>query len=175
MTQREEPNAQPVSRRRRDRKPRRKEGIGRFWANWRVEIVIVLLIALAIFLLVERMQIRQSLWASLRKGYEVLVGLVGGVQDWLANFVRNTTLSDLTGYVLLLIVLVVVAWRIRWRLMRAQRLTVQVCPRCGSDLRRTHRRLRDRLISLYVPVRRYGCRNGDCGWQGRRVGTPPSD
>ena len=175
MTQREESNTQPVSRRRRDRKPRREEGIGRFWAKWRVEIVIVLLIALAVFLLVERMQIRQSLWALLRKGYEVLLGLVGSVQDWLVNLVRNTTISDLTAYVLLLVVLVVMAWRIRWRLMRAQRLTGQECPRCGSDLRRTHRRWRDRLVNLYLPVRRYGCNGRGCSWSGLRVAVRRHD
>jgi hypothetical protein len=47
------------------------------------------------------------------------------------------------------------------------------CPCCGSSLRRSHRRLVDRLVSLVVAVRRYRC--VVCGWRGtlriQRVGT----
>lgn len=40
------------------------------------------------------------------------------------------------------------------------------CPRCRSALLRTQRSFFDRVISLAVPVRRYSCASGGCGWQG---------
>jgi hypothetical protein len=41
-----------------------------------------------------------------------------------------------------------------------------VCPQCGAPVVRAHRRLRDRIVSIFHDVRRYRCRAADCGWQG---------
>jgi hypothetical protein len=41
-----------------------------------------------------------------------------------------------------------------------------LCPRCGGYLRRTRRRMTDRLVSMLVPVRRYECTGYTCQWQG---------
>jgi transposase-like protein len=41
-----------------------------------------------------------------------------------------------------------------------------VCPRCGSELIRTRRRLIDRLASVFKPVQRYRCGGLGCGWVG---------
>lgn len=47
--------------------------------------------------------------------------------------------------------------------------TSDVCPRCGGKVLRVRRRLLDRLRSRFVePVRRYACRDIQCGWQGLR-------
>ncbi len=40
------------------------------------------------------------------------------------------------------------------------------CPHCGKPLDRVRRRLIDRLVSLFAPVRRYRCRNFSCRWEG---------
>jgi len=40
------------------------------------------------------------------------------------------------------------------------------CPQCGDGLMRVHRRVVDRLYSLYRPVHRYQCTSLECGWQG---------
>lgn len=40
------------------------------------------------------------------------------------------------------------------------------CPRCNRPACRIQRRLVDRLISYFVPVRRYRCRSMGCGWEG---------
>jgi hypothetical protein len=39
-----------------------------------------------------------------------------------------------------------------------------VCPRCRGFAYRTKRRLRDRLVSIVKPVKRYRC--DYCGWSG---------
>ena len=38
------------------------------------------------------------------------------------------------------------------------------CPYCGDDLERIQRRLVDRAIGVWSPVRRYQCRNPLCSW-----------
>ncbi len=46
------------------------------------------------------------------------------------------------------------------------RTTQRTCPQCGGSLDRMHRRLIDRLASLFAPVQRYRCRNFSCRWEG---------
>jgi predicted RNA-binding Zn-ribbon protein involved in translation (DUF1610 family) len=41
------------------------------------------------------------------------------------------------------------------------------CPECGEVLHRIHRRPLERVISVVLPLRRYGCPH--CGWSGLRV------
>lgn len=40
------------------------------------------------------------------------------------------------------------------------------CPQCGEPLHRVHRHPLDRLLSLFVPLRRYTCYARDCQWTG---------
>ncbi len=42
----------------------------------------------------------------------------------------------------------------------------RTCPQCGDSVLRIHRRIIDRLYSLYQPVLRYQCTSLECGWQG---------
>jgi hypothetical protein len=155
--------------RRRGRQSRLLRRLAHFWGEWRVEIFTVLVVALGVFLLVERMQIRETLLRWVQQGFQFLKGLGGGIGRGLVDFLQNTTLSDLTGYVLLLLASVFVFWRVRWRLLTTPRIAGRDCPHCGGVLIRIHRRPIDRLMSLYVPVARYRCRNHECGWQGLRV------
>lgn len=46
-----------------------------------------------------------------------------------------------------------------------------LCPKCGSNLRRIHRRPVDRALSLAYPVSRFRCSNHDCRWQGNMAET----
>jgi len=39
------------------------------------------------------------------------------------------------------------------------------CPRCNGYVDRIRRRLFDRIVSLFTPVRRYRCWNHDCKWE----------
>ena len=51
------------------------------------------------------------------------------------------------------------------------------CPRCGAFVVRVLRRLRDRIISIARPVRRYQCVGFTCHWEGNLslAGTPARD
>lgn len=44
--------------------------------------------------------------------------------------------------------------------------SLPVCPRCRGLTYRIPRRALDRLISWFVPVRRYRCRSMNCHWEG---------
>jgi hypothetical protein len=44
-----------------------------------------------------------------------------------------------------------------------------ICPRCGDDLIRVHRRGVDRLVDVVVPVRRYGCPRSNCRYSALSV------
>ena len=163
-------------RKRKRRQPKKRlVALRSTWREWRVEFIIALLTILAIFFLVERMNIRQTLfswWVSLLQGLENLVsGLIRGI----ANLIRNTTLSDLTAYALLIVVACLGFWRFRQRLRTSSRFTEPRCPRCGSELHRIRRYWRDRVASVFVPVRRYRCKNRECGWRGLRVSRSRHD
>jgi predicted RNA-binding Zn-ribbon protein involved in translation (DUF1610 family) len=143
--------------------------LGGIWQDWWAEILVAVLAMLAIFLLVEQMDIRQTLFSWLRSGVAGLEALLGNLGQGLTRFVRNTTLSDLVAYLLLVAVIVLVGWRTRYRLLTNPRLSELRCPRCGGELHRIHRRWRHRVLNLVLPVRRYRCADQSCGWQGLRI------
>jgi predicted RNA-binding Zn-ribbon protein involved in translation (DUF1610 family) len=169
MAQPDQPQPAEPANRRRQRRSRFQRVAAHLWSEWRIEVLIVLLIAIGTFLLVERMQIRETIVSGLRSGFRALEALGSGTLQGIGAILQNTTLSDLIGYVLLLGALIFVVWRVRWRLVRSPRFTVHKCPRCGNDLGRIHRRITDRVLSLYLPVARYRCKNRDCWWQGLRI------
>jgi len=115
------------------------------------------------------MSIRQTLWGWLVAVWHGLQSFVSGLTRAVIGLAQNTTLSDLVAYALLLVAVALVLWRARRKLMTLPRFTVLKCPRCGSGLHRVHRRWYDRLLDLYVPVRRYQCEDPDCRWRGLRV------
>jgi hypothetical protein len=158
------------SSRQRRSSSRLRRSLSRVWSEWWAEILIALFAAFGIFLIFERMQIRQTLLRWLRSGWAALTKLLGDAEHGLGAFIQRSTLSDLAGLALLAAGLVLVAWRIRWRLLHSARFTDRLCPRCGSTLHRIHRRFLDRVLSLAVPVRRYHCDNRECHWRGLRFG-----
>lgn len=133
--------------------------------TYRFEIGMMLMLAFGVFLVVERMNIRQSIahWSR------TAVGHAGNLAGSAASSLANRSLSDMIGIVLIMLAVAAVVLRVRWRLMRTSSLTDTICPSCGSGLHRSHRRPADRIINWLVPVRRYHCSNRACGWSGLRV------
>lgn len=148
---------------------RRSSPLVAFLRAYLVEILIVLGLGLAIFLLFERMNIRATLlgWMAATSGAarSLLTRTVNGV----LRFVSQLGLSELLALPLLAVVFVGIVLRTRWRLARTPSLTALQCPVCGGKIHRVHRRTRDHIISWFVPVHRYTCANPDCHWRGLRV------
>jgi predicted RNA-binding Zn-ribbon protein involved in translation (DUF1610 family) len=150
----------PSSRRRRS-----------LWHEYRFEILWLFVVLTGIFLLVERMNIRATLGAWIRAAFRVFHMSLQQVTHEVANWIAGTTISDFIGMAFILLAAAGMTLRLRWRILNSERLSTLTCPVCGSPLSRIHRRPRDRLLSWFVPVRRYRCKNRGCGWSGLRVGT----
>jgi hypothetical protein len=143
----------------------------RFLRNYRFEVIWLAIVAVAVFLIFEPWHIRRWLSWQLthivsyaRRFIEQLVGRI-------ADFLAQAAFSDTIGFLLLLVALVMIAWRVRWRLLRNPAYTTVRCPKCDGTIHVIHRHTVDRLINLYVPVRRYRCANAECRWCGLRIGN----
>lgn len=140
-----------------------------FLRAYRFEIVWLAVVALGVFLIFERMNIRATLFGWLRRAIEGVSRSAGRLGTIPRELLAHLSLSDLVGLLLILGALAAILWRLRWRLMRSPALAALACPKCGGSIHRIHRHRFDRLISLYLPVRRYHCSNSACRWHGLRV------
>jgi hypothetical protein len=148
---------------------RQESRLGVFLRVNLVEITAAVLVALGLFLLLERMSIRSTLsrWAT--AGARSAIHALGHVDNAVAEAISRLTLSDALGLILILGAVIALVLRVRWRLVRTPSLTTLRCPRCGAGIHRAHRRYSDRLMCIIVPVRRYRCSNQECRWDGLRV------
>ena len=136
-----------------------------FLREYRIELVALLMALLGLFLLVERMQIRVTIFSFMRAAWRTVSGAVWTVVSAVVYRILHTTVSDMIGLALIVLAILIVLRRLRLRL-RSQLQTRRTCPVCGGELRRTHRRWQDRLLSLLVPASRYRCKNEECRWEG---------
>lgn len=126
-----------------------------------LELLALFLGGLGLFLILAQGQIQAILG---RLG--VLLVEVG------RNILRNMqslSIFDAVGLVSIALGLALIAIRGWYRLRTEPRFTSLNCPRCGSRLRRSHRTRWDWILNRFVPVRRYKCRDRQCGWTGLRV------
>ena len=134
-----------------------------------VEITAALVVVVGLFLLLERMSIRSTLFRWATVGSQNALHMLGRAGDAIANSIARLTLSNAVGLVLVIVAVVALILRIRWRLVRSASQTALRCPRCTGGVHRVHRRRGDRVVSLFIPVRRYRCSNKECRWCGIRV------
>jgi len=139
--------------------------------SYNFEIFGLIVIILGIFLILERLSIRSTLSGWLRRASAVVLRGTGQLDEHISAFLAHTTVSDAIGYLLIVGALAAIFMRVRWRAMHDPALAVLRCPKCNGGIHRAHRRRLDRLVSLFVPVRRYRCTNDQCRWRGLRVGT----
>jgi hypothetical protein len=134
------------------------------------EIIAVVVALLGIFLLVERMQIRQTLAAALLRLLNFLKELFASLGSNLGGFFSRLTLSNAIGWILILFTCGYILWRLRYRFAHSARMLAGDCPRCGGELRVVHRKPLDRFIAaVFLPrARRYRCTNKECNWTGLR-------
>lgn len=156
-----------VVRRKHEPRPSRFQ---RLWTSYRVELIGLVVAGLGIFLLFEQLNLRRSFAAWFRTTVTASLSRFHDLDVEVSSLLARLSLSDLIGVVLILVAVVLVLWRLRWRLLNAPTLSSGSCPKCGGPLHRVHRKWYDRFICLYVPVRRYRCHNAECHWKGLRVG-----
>ncbi len=154
----------------RHRSSRRESAARRIWRQYRFELVLLIAIALGVFLVLERMNLRATLAVWVRAFVARLFGNFQQLDGVITASLARLSLSDVVGAVLIICAVVAVLYRVRWRLLNNPALAATVCPKCGGPIHRIHRMPLDRVVSVYVPVRRYRCHNGECKWSGLRVG-----
>lgn len=156
----------PVGRRRVHRENRSSQ----FLRNFTVEMLWLLIGAIGLFLLLELANLRSTVTSWAGQGAHRLLQGAMSLDDHVGAFLSRLSPSDLLGFALVLIAVVAILLRVRWRLLNTVRLARLRCPRCDGSLYRIHRTGIDRFISFYVPVRRYRCRADRCSWSGLRTG-----
>ncbi len=141
----------------------------RILREYRVELIALAFVLLGWFLLVEQIRIRAIIFGTLRRAFGAMARVADHIIEVLVYEATHITLSDAIGLILIGLAFVILVWRVGYRLRRSPDLTALACPVCGGELRRVRRTFLDRVISQFVPVRRYSCKNPDCRWTGLRV------
>jgi hypothetical protein len=142
-----------------------------FAREYRAEIVAAIIALAGIFFLFEQLELKQIIW-------EALAQLGVSIQAWLIQvggafglFLASLTVSNVLGVLLLAVAAVIVGRRLRWRMLRANKISFEQCPRCGRALSHSHRTFGERVLSrvLFIHIRGYRCTNLECRWRGIRA------
>jgi hypothetical protein len=145
------------SRRHAHREPRGPAFFERFW----FELLALFLLALGIFLLVERLQIKVILWGWILRLVELIAMIGSAMGHWISQHVITIEKSDLVGAGLILVALLMIASRLRARAIvrHPPPALKEECPKCKADMVRAPRRFSHRLLeyALWVRIRRYAC------------------
>lgn len=145
---------------------RMRKFLGKYW----VEIVFGLGFVVGIFLLVGDF----SIWVGISTTFQnLLSGLSrfsSGANQAVTTYINSLEITDLVGFVMASVAILILLIRARRRLIQSQRYVGRFCPVCGSAIVRTHRTSGDQMISriLFLSFHRYRCGNQDCTWQGLR-------
>jgi len=130
-----------------------------FFREYRIEIAIMSLFGFGIFLLLERLEIKQTIYLWIRHYLVLIYRFVKGV--W--RSARDIEGSDMVGIILILAALYLILVRFRVRIVDFYPHRSD-CPRCGvTSLRRIPRSIVHRVLQLLLntEIRRLVCR--DCG------------
>jgi len=156
----------------RSRKAKKKPPTLGFFKQNQIEIVGGLLLLLGVFLLVENLEIRATLYGKL----VWLVSAFGQLFSAVIGSVRGIEFSDFVGIALVIGGVVLLGHRFRSRMISRQATldsTVE-CPKCGDAMKRAPRQLGHQVLAflLYVRIKRYTC--SKCPgrgtlWESKRV------
>jgi hypothetical protein len=143
--------------------------------EYRLEIGAGILAALGILLLSQHGMVE----AMFTQAYFRLTDFLQRAQEWLRadlpRLLLDQPVSALIGWLLVLLAIPFVIYRVRYRFQVSERWEPMVCPKCSSRLHRIHRKPFDRLLArtLLPGARRYECANLACPWSGLRRSRHP--
>ena len=87
----------------------------KFFREYRIEILALLLALVGIFLLVEQFEIRKSVYAFVAQVLDFIPRFAGTVETSIIAYITSFTLSDLIGWILIIFTGVFIIWRVRYR------------------------------------------------------------
>jgi hypothetical protein len=136
-----------------------------FYEEYNFEILVLGLFALGFFLLWEKWKIKSIVWRLVTNTARTFFTFVRDVAVSIGNVVSSVETSDIIGIVLILIAFMLVLNRARLRII-LHHPTLSSCPNCEGDLRRTHRKLKHKIMEsfLFCKIKRYRCRK--CSFDG---------
>lgn len=136
----------------------------RFW----VQILALILLLSGIFFFTD--------WMRLVKGLAHLTARilrnVNVAHSLFSTFLKSvlSNPSNIIGLTLIFMAMLILARiRVRKYINNSSTYWRRKCPVCNESLRRAHQKPLDRLIRLFVPLRRYECVNFRCGWNSWRA------
>jgi len=133
--------------------------------DWWQELAAILLVVTALSLATGRALLN---FASMRDVLQAIARGFGAFGTWaIAALGQVLTIPNILAVLILLLAGAIALRRVRYHLRRTERFVRLRCPCCDNPIYKKRRHLSDRLASVVVPVRRYGCKT--CHWEGWRI------
>ena len=127
-----------------------------FFKEYNFEITVLSMFLLGVFLLVENMEISETLFEIVKAIIFFVADFIKAIRDSIYTTLRWLELSDLVGVVLILFASYLVSIRIRIRLL-TRYPKIYECQNCDSrsKLKRIQKRLKHRMIHFVLRLRVY--------------------
>ena len=134
-----------------------------FIKEYSFELTVFSMVIFGIFLLVENMEISQTLFELGKSVLFLFADLIKAIRDLLINFLNVLEISDMVGVILILFAFYLILIRIRIRLL-ASYPKIYVCQYCNSSskLKRIQKKLKHRIIHFVLSLRVYYYQCEDC-------------
>ena len=134
-----------------------------FFKEFNFEITVFAMFLLGIFLLVEKMEISQTLFKVIKAIIFLFADFIKAIRDSIYYTLSWLELSDLVGIILILFAVYLVALRIRVRLLMMYP-KVYECQNCDNQnkLKRIPKRLKHRIIHFVLQLRVYYYQCDEC-------------
>ena len=133
-----------------------------FYKEYNFEITVLSMIILGIFLLVEQMEISQTIFNFVKKIIFLFADMIKLIRDKTYEIFNWIELSDLVGLILIGFAGFLITIRARIRLLTKYQ-KINECPECkpGSKLKRIQKKLKHRIINIILRLRvyNYQCQN----------------
>ena len=134
-----------------------------FFKEYNFEITVFAMFVLGVFLLVEKMEISQTLFKFIKTTIFLFADLIKAFRDSIYDTLSWLELSDLVGVVLILFASYLIALRIRVRLLMLYP-KIYECQYCDNKnkLKRIPKRLKHRIIHFALRLRVYYYQCDNC-------------
>ena len=134
-----------------------------FFKEYNFEITVFAMFVLGVFLLVEKIEISQTIFKFIKTMIFLFADLIKAFRDSIYDTLSWLELSDLVGVVLILFASYLIALRIRVRLLMLYP-KIYECQYCDNKnkLKRIPKKLKHRIIHFALRLRVYYYQCDDC-------------
>jgi len=110
-------------------------------------------------------KIKAIVWGFITSSTRTIVNYIMDIAVRMGATISKVETSDLIGLLLILIAMILILNRARNRIIR-NHPSLRSCFKCEGGLRRTHRKMKHKLLEilLFCKVKRYSCRK--CSFEG---------